>query len=386
MNVLEPKPPKSAAPGPYLGFSLQQVRLCYHLFAAPDGDQVSLEHDDDVAVHRKNGDIVLEQCKSALASNPIADRAVPLWNTFANWADVCSARQNVGRAQFVLYVSPTKVGPIVEALHAAINPTAAAAALVQVKALADAQNPEVGCKPNLTRFLAAGDAICLKIIERFQLVVEADPLEAIRTQLRPTLSAEVVEAFARAAIGFAKEAADDLIRNRKSAKLDAAVYRKHFGAFARKHDLSGLLVSRAPQPTGAVVAQVVGERPIFVQQLQAVECSDDLLVTAVSDYLRTICDKVEWADEGRIFAESLDELDGELIRHHKLALDEVEDTMSTSSEVRRGRELYRRCSSARIPLEGRALPGHFMPGSFNGLAEDRWLGWHPNYKVLFPRD
>ena len=36
--------------------------------------------------------------------------------------------------------------------------------------------------------------------------------------------------------------------------------------------------------------------PTFVRQLQVINASTDLMVTAVSDYLRTTTDKVLWAD------------------------------------------------------------------------------------------
>jgi hypothetical protein len=45
------KTSKYSAPGQYLGYALQPLRLCYHLLDCPPGAQVSLEHTDDVAVH-----------------------------------------------------------------------------------------------------------------------------------------------------------------------------------------------------------------------------------------------------------------------------------------------------------------------------------------------
>lgn len=386
MSVVDLKPPKSAAPGPYLGFSLQQVRLCHYLFKVADGESVSIEHEDDVSVYRANGELVLEQCKSALGSNPIANRAEALWNTFANWADRCAEGVSPNTTRFLLYVTPTKAGPLVEALHSAITDEAVTAALASIKALVDPKKPDVGCTPHVTRFLKAGDAVCGKIIRRFELLVEDDPIEVIREPLRATLLPETIDAFCGAAIGIAKEEADKLIRKKQPARVDATAYRRLFGAFARKYDLFGLLLSKAPAPTDDHIATVVGERPIFVQQLQAVESSPDMLVSAVSDYLKTISDKVDWANEGRIVANSLDEFDNELLREHRNARDEIEDTQATKTQAERGRALYRMCAKARLSLEGRALPGHFVPGAFNHLAEDRRLGWHPDYKTLFPDD
>ncbi|MFX8895388.1 hypothetical protein ABTM96_19850, partial [Acinetobacter baumannii] len=76
---------KHSAPGQYLGFALQPVRAFHHLLTCPRGAKVALEHLDDVSVHYSDGTIYLEQTKSALSHNPLADAAVDLWKTFANW-------------------------------------------------------------------------------------------------------------------------------------------------------------------------------------------------------------------------------------------------------------------------------------------------------------
>jgi len=343
MSVVDLKPPKSAAPGQYLGFSLQQVRLCHHLLKAPDGDAVSIETTDDVTVHRANGDQVLEQCKSGLSSNPIADRSDDLWKTFANWADRCAEGLDPNKAQFVLYVTPSKSGPIAEMLHSATTAEAIAEALKQINALVNPKKPDVGCAPQVTRFLAAGEEVSGAIIRRFQLVVQDEPIESVREHLRATLPSETLEQFCQAAIGIAKEEADKLIRKKQPAVLTAAAFRRLFGAFARKYDLLGLLLSTAPKPSHAAVAALVGNKPTFVQQLQAVDCTEDMLVTAVGDYLRTVSDKIDWADEGRIVANSLDELDDQLLRQHTISRDEIEDTLAANTTAQRGRALYRKC-------------------------------------------
>lgn len=108
-----------------------------------------------------------------------------------------------------------------------------------------------------------------------------------------------------------------------------------------------------------------------------------MLMTAVSDFLRTTADKVDWADEGVIVKESLDELDDQLVRRHKILRDEIEDMHAERDEPRRGRTLYRRCTETVVPLEGQALPSHFIAGAYNCLANVRRLGWHPQYMTMF---
>jgi hypothetical protein len=385
MSLVELKPlPKSSAPGQYLGFSLQQVRLCHHLLRASDGASVSLEYTEDVAVHWPDGSQLLEQAKSALSSNPASDRSEELWKTFANWADRCSEGLDPTTVHFDLYITPPKTGELVMALHAAVSMESALAVLAKVKALVNWKKPDVGCSPYVTRFLNVGDTICAQIISRFRLVTEPDPVESIREQLRAVLPAETLDDFCAAAIGMARDQADRLIRNGVAAIVPAAEFRKHFRAFVRKYDLLGLLPSNSPQPSTGKIDALVNMAPIFVRQLNAVKASPDMLVGAVSDYLRSESDKVDWADEGLILANSLDELDDQLERQHIISRDEIEDTMDSQSEEQRGRALYRKCAETELPLEGRVLPSHFIAGAYNCLADSRRLGWHPQYKSLFP--
>jgi hypothetical protein len=79
----KPKVAKSKhnAPGQYLGFALQPLRMFYHLLTAPKEAWVSLELVDDIAVHYANGDMLAEQTKSALSHNPLSNWAIDLWKT-----------------------------------------------------------------------------------------------------------------------------------------------------------------------------------------------------------------------------------------------------------------------------------------------------------------
>ncbi|RTL61473.1 MAG: hypothetical protein EKK42_35105 [Pseudonocardiaceae bacterium] len=346
---------------------------------------MSLEYADDVAIHAADGKLViLEQAKSSLSGNPASDRSEQLWKTFANWAEGCEEGIDPSTTAFVIYITPAKTGDLVLALNAAVSIEDASAALTRVKALLNRNKPEVGCNPFLIKFLSAGDSVCTQIIRHFTIVTEQDPIESLRQQLRSVISGDLLDDFCSAAIGIAREHADELIRQGQTAIVSASDFRKQFHAFVRKYDLLGLLISTATKPTKEAIRAIVDTAPMFVRQLEAVDATQDLLVTAVSDYLRTISDKVTWADECVVVANSFDELDSQLERQHTISRDEIEDLMSSKSEATRGRALYRKCTAIQLPLEGRSLPSHFIAGAYNCLADCRRLGWHPHYQTLFP--
>src|SRR5258708_2599018 len=109
----------ASAPGPYLGFALQPVRLCFYLLNGDDNHVVSIETADDIEI-AIGENFVLEQTKSALSHNPVADFAMDLWKTFSNCITQIKSGQIVpSETKFRLYVTPVYTGEIVSMLHAA---------------------------------------------------------------------------------------------------------------------------------------------------------------------------------------------------------------------------------------------------------------------------
>jgi hypothetical protein len=172
---------------------------------------VSLELLDDVAIHRADGGYLLEQSKSALSSNPAADRAEVLWKTFTNWADLCAAGTvSAANTDFRLYVMPAKVGDRVQLMHAATTKQPVADALARIKKLHNPKTPNAGCNPYLLRFLNAGDQICSADYSTVQTCAEDEPGEAVREYVRPGVPAEAIYDLSSAAIGMARDRADKL--------------------------------------------------------------------------------------------------------------------------------------------------------------------------------
>lgn len=378
---------KSAAPGQYLGYGLQDVRLCHHLLKSPAGCSVSLEFIEDTAIHRSDGTMLLEQAKSALSGNPVRDTSVELWKCFANWARLCSdGKVDAVSTQFHLYACPPKEGELVQFLHAASTRTEAAALLTKITKKVTPGNKLKGCNPLITEFLAAGAETCQQIILNFRLIMEVDPLEPIREVLRFSVLEVAVDDFCAHAIGTAKNQIAAHIRAGETPMIDATEFRKRLQAFIRKHGALGFLVPTTGQPSDVQIGTMLAATPVFVQQLIKVKTAQELVVRAVSDFLRSDADRTLWAAEGRIVEESLHELHDGLDAHFRIMRDEVEDLFSAKDAETRGRQVYRRCITHQVPLEGRSVPSYFIPGTYNMLADGAQVGWHPQYADFFPRE
>lgn len=386
-DVVATKPRNTAAPGPYMGFALQPVRLCHHLLREPDSSSVGLEYFEDVSIHRDGDHVVLEQSKNSIAEKAITDRSLALWKTFANWGETCVLRGlDAANVTFVLYAAaPGAIGNLVYQMHAAIDDTAAKLALDTARKLVP-KKPDTGFGAELARFLAFDEAFCLTAIKNFQFQSDADPLEPIRQQLRATLPESVVNDFAASGIGMAKEMADTKLSNREAPLVPTVKFRRRFHSFVRKYNLASLLASTTGTPSKEEVSKTIESAPMFVRQLNAVGMQAETVVGAVGACLRTTADKTKWAEDGTIVEDSLLEFDAGLLRRFTLFRDAVEDNHSAADPMRRGRMVYRHCAEVQLPLEGQAVPAHFVEGAYNILADNLSLGWHPFYKDVLGED
>lgn len=383
MNA-EVKPTKHSAPGQYLGFALQPVRAFYHLLTAPKGAKVALELQDDVSVHYVDGSVCLEQTKSALKQNPIADWDEDLWKAFDNWRVMLDAGQcDATSTRFRLYVTPAKKGAFAEALSAAKSHEEVEAALHVIKTKLDKKKNPPASAAKVNALLDAREGDRHGLVRNFELEADAnDPLETIRDRLRPSVAEANIDIIVRSGIGQAKQAMDRLIQQGEKPILDADAFRRDFHAFIRQNNLPGLLASFSESPDDSLVAGIAAARPVFVRQLELIEATEEDRLRAVSDYLRASADKADWAERGEIFSGSLDGWDEDLVKKHGMTKGDVADLHGEKSAAVQGRLLYRQCAQHIAPLEGRAVPSHFVHGSFNDLADRRVLGWHGDYVTL----
>lgn len=349
---------------------------------------VSLELQDDVAIHYSDGSLCLEQTKSAQRQNPISDWAGDLWKAFNNWLTMLNNGEcRVSTTRFRIYVTPAKKGAFAEALAVAKNAEEIDAALGAIKRKLGKLKTPPACAAHLQALLDATTDQQRGLVGNFELDASAsDPLDSIRHVLRPAIAEGHIDIIAKSGIGQAKQAMDRLIQRGEKPILDADAFRRDFHAFIRQNNLPGLLASIADSPTDTVVAGVAAARPIFVRQLELIEASEEDRLRAVSDYLRASADRADWAERGEIFSGSLDGWDADLIKQHGMAKGDVADIHSDKSAAIQGRLVYRQCARHQAPLEGRVVPGHFVHGSFNDLANRRRLGWHGDYASLLDGD
>jgi hypothetical protein len=374
-----------AAPGQYLGYGLQDVRLCMRLLTADDNDVVSTEYLDDVAVRKANGCYLLEQCKSALSQNPVADWSPSLWKTFANWLETTKQLGlNPAETDYILYVNPAKSGRLVAAFHEARSPAHVAELLAELRKAIASRKVAPACEKYLRIFVEADPALCAAMIRNFTLVgISGDPVDEMRKHLAPSVSPTIMDVVCAAAIGWVKNRAAERIRGGEVAEITAAAFHTQLRAIIRRHDRDDVLQSFAPRPDVEAIESEVHSQ-LYIRQLDAIEIESDDKLRAATDYLRASADRTIWSERGLVHEVSLDEYDDALTAKWSHRRRAVEILAKERGEIERGQLLYAESMQHAERLEGKDVPPHFTPGSYHALADCQEVGWHPRYKEVIP--
>lgn len=371
------------APGQYLGYSLQSVRLTTHLLKAHETASVSLEKYDDVAVHLSDGRHILEQTKSATSQNPVSDWAVDLWKTFANWIETTKSLElNPNQTEYILYVSPEKTGKRVEALHKAHSFDQVEEIVTAIKNDLRKRSASTACAEYIQVFLDADTTLRSALVQNFSIQGNEDPLDELRQHLSGLVSPGIIDDICDAAIGWVKNRTDTKIRNKETAIIPVSEFNNHLLNIIKKQDRDHILNSFASDPEkSSLDAEIV--RRMYIRQLELIDCDSDEKLSAATDFLKAASNRTAWSERGLVDEQSLADFDKRLEHQWKNTKKSVSILAQDKSDVELGGLLFSETLKVNNHrLQGKDVPYDFPSGSYHALAENLVVGWHPNFATL----
>lgn len=375
----------------YLGFSLQATRFLFHLLSADRGDVVCLEVFEDVGVEKLDGTRIAEQDKANVVTNPLSDRSEAFWKTIRNWAE--AAHTGVLSAEttsFVIHAPRGKVGAIADSFRKAKTVPEAVAAIEAARRILDIPPDGVPAderdggqlSPHLVALFSCPNELLAKVVVRVTIETDAqDSSETLRELfLAELVSEEACDDVIRWAHGWVKTRLDSLIALRQPARVCQEDFHAALLNYVRAHDRLDILRSFAGVPDQTQIAAEMAFRD-YVRQLRLIELDDVDILSAVNDYLQAASDRVAWSERGLIDESSLDRLASELITTWRNKNRRVSLGHAGKPDCDRGQMLYLDCIEHKSRLDSFDTPDHFIRGSWHALADDRSIGWHPEYET-----
>lgn len=237
-------------PGQALGFSLQYTKMAA-LLAGLDDNEATVEYEglDDLTVRYSTGKVELWQLKSALASNPQADRSVELWKALANWSAILENKTlDYVKNEVFFYFCVTnevKKGNIAQAFDDAKTDQEISSSLEAAKNILLQAGQDVTTVSTI--FLNSPLAIQKYIIRNFSLEISSQGVYQEMNQFVKFFADSRHEDILDHAFGWVKRKVDSLIIKKAPAIILVKDFISEMRAYVRKYAERNVLKSVAPQ-------------------------------------------------------------------------------------------------------------------------------------------
>lgn len=366
------------------------------LLAAPGESLVSLEYLDDVAQQNSDGTVLAVQSKDTEATNPVTDKSVQMWKTFANWArDVRERRLDASLTTFEIYVSRKVSGKLVHEFAAANTMESARKAFEKARLLLWGKSPgfvKRGCvadslRPHLEEVFDTSAKAFRAVIEKFQFTCarknpELDLLNAVKQRMEFEPDDLVIEVVVDVC-GWVKFLVAQELRNRKAPVISAHDFKRHLkGSYAKLKPGGALTDIGAKDPSPSDIAKLLCEQ--FVRQMEIVNSDEETLNRAITCLFKARTARTMWSARGEALVQDCDIRefeDGLKQVWRNLKTDVFSDPLRTDEQLR-GQLLMAKCEAHTCQVEQKAVPAYFIPGCFHDLASRLTVGWHPRFESL----
>jgi len=381
-----------SAPGTNAAFSYQFERALYWLAKSPAGSVIGVETDDDVAVRGADASELLEQDKHSVNENaePFGDRSKDLWNTLTIWIDALDNKEVADTTRFLMVTNKMLPECIAKKIGRANSEAEITACVAALKDAAD--KPPQGIASLVQRVLRAESRTSLRrVISQTEL---ADASQATAgPELRTTTIAQLQ--LPEWCLAAAESIADELLGWLHSTAL-AAWQLKQPAWIKRDHFVNKLyaaidwrkrqIARERAEHLIPVTDEKIGEKKAsqFVRQLYLVTDDNDIVDTAIREFIRCNIEKSRLSAEGNVTDEDWVAFETALLSRWEKIRARVFRMKQSAPEADVGFEIFTDTTEDhREKLAGSDTEQVYLTsGTYHRLADMVRVGWHPRFEEL----
>lgn len=376
---------KHLAPGQLLGFAIQFTRALYHLLTCSEGDKVSIEVLGDVAVEYGSGEVTTEEDKSSISANPLTNRSTDLWKTLSNWVSaIKSGDLDVGNTRFILYTNQSGRTAIVNKFHKARDHAEAKLACDEaMQELSDITDTHE-IWPYYNAVMNMDQALLIALIQRFEMQVGAGTgADDVKNELEKKFCPKLH-------IDFVFEKLSGWLHNKVmesiAVGIPAVITWEDFRAeimplFERARRRELIDFAREYPPSDTDIKKERLGMPMYLRQLEIIECNDDDLIEAATDFIRAKVNREKWIETETIDETIAGQFEDNLTAYWKNTMQRIPMTHKSYSPEEHGKLVLLDCKSRQELIRDQTPPASTIAGTYHALVNGGQCGWHKDWKT-----
>lgn len=374
-----------------LGYLYQvRVALLWAIRQSRIGDfSVSIETLDDVSFESKGDPLAVLQTKHSIHSAAgLSDLSPDLWKTLRIWmVGRLSGEIPATTAKFLISTSVTSAGTACSALVPDSERRDVEAASTRLKQAA-MTSTNADLKDAYVAFLALDATERRQLLNSVYVVAGQPDADAIHAQLQvelyhvalhhQALSVQMIEGW------WFKRVIYELVHGGHGiprAEIDAQISEVQESlkrdALPIDEEIDALMVALEQLPEFA-------SRP-FYRQVEMVGAGPRRIRNAITSYLQAFRQRSAWMRDDLLFDADLRQYDQRLLNEWALLREQVCDELGSGAGEdemsKAGRAILKWAEDAPLPIKSGVNVPWVCRGSLHMLAEDRRLGWHPDFEA-----
>lgn len=123
---------------------------------------------------------------------------------------------------------------------------------------------------------------------------------------------------------------------------------------------------------------------VFVRQLEIIIAGKRRIAAAVRDYYRAFEQRSRWLRNDLVLIGDLKQYEQRLVQEWEIVFDQVKDELGADAaeeaKQKAAREVLRWAEGVSLPIRPRVTEPFITRGSLHMLADEKQLGWHPEFR------
>ncbi|MFD3757985.1 ABC-three component system protein [Streptomyces sp. NPDC058622] len=379
----------------YLFQFAKALHICIEQWMSADMDwNVAVEAADDIEIHRGT-DTSLIQLKQRAEGVRMTDLAEDLWKTLRIWSEAAKADRIV-LAETKLFLLTT-----------AELPENSAAFCLQPRGsqhrdedralhlLREARKTSKATKGSLPKCFEAFDnldrgdrPLQRSLMSRIEILSGTPDITEVRTALRGlaafAVGHDAAKAFLARLEGWFYDRVIEQMQTPGGSPITGIEFDEMLSDLQRQFRYDNLPIDHDITHMAFDASQTADRQ--FVRQLGLIGVGSDRIGLAVRDYVRAFAQRSRWSAENLLRAGELGKYERRLVEEWQSRFAEMAEELgpeATEEEKKKeARLIYRWVDrEARFPIRSGCDEIFVTKGSYHMLADERKVGWHPDFSA-----
>jgi hypothetical protein len=352
---------------------------------------VTIERFDDIAFESEEDVAQAIQTKHHGTAGELSDASVDLWKTLAIWIDRTVANPQLPfETQLVIVTTATapeaSAAELLRGDRAQTDVRKACDILVETAS----KSKNSATQAARTSFLGLSDEVRLSLLSAIVVYDNAPSIIDVRDEIEALVAfsapAHQVGTLVDYLEGWWFAQVIEMLAGTSSGGTSVTAIRSKVDELREHFKIDQLPLTEGAAEATTEQQMAAGER-MFVQQIRAVGIGEQSIKTAIRDYYRASAQRSRWARESLLLDGETTRYDAELKDRWSREFEANRENIDSTSESQKldcGRKNFHWANRSQISFRNRSEMW-LTAGSFQMLADDLHIGWHPDYDKLFGR-